>query len=618
MTKAELIRKIVKRSGIPDSEAKVFFEIFLQKTSGMLRPGQAIKLKNFGYFQLRLAVFKTTASKPSGKINHINTEVIVFSSTDDNQAEGLIFNIPAVVTGKYNYIDSYFSLSTGKPIIPLQGVKETDYFIMPTGYELKKLIESKVDKLLEDVEIIKDYVKDNEILFLQKNSFKDEQGNQSNWSLSEPGNGVMNEAIGDEVPIASRESGDNVNYENVTWDFGEDLSRQIEEESIIDESAEPAESQANREPEIKSSLEWEFGEQNISEEPASEEEEKSGLDASSILPSEDNGSDFQRVKGITSEFNFDEQNTSTTARENNLSWDFGADDVNPNDANASYENEISNHPDDQAMENTIDTISDSAGEQSNLNSEEINSEVIPEPAAEVKPIVLPKSPHNRTTTREYSFSNKKSFVPFVIAMFTIIVVSVTVFMYINKISLYDFSTGKFLKAPAQTSAGVTPVYIERNFEIPVTYPYPKNPSLKVSTADSSLNVALNNKNTAPIKTAPVKSKTAVVPPVPKLPAAANKNLKSQPIVNNNKISKSNEPVHKIQDNISQVGNNYIVQVSAWRAKSNANNEAAKYKAKGLTTYVEQADIPGRGTWFRVKVGNFKSMADALKFSAKNK
>jgi nucleoid DNA-binding protein/cell division septation protein DedD len=617
MTKAELIRKIVKRSGIPDSEAKVFFEIFLQKTSGMLRPGQAIKLKNFGYFQLRLAVFKTTASKPSGKINHINTEVIVFSPDDDNQAEGLIFNIPTVVTAKYNYIDSYFSLSTGKPIIPLQGVKDTDYFLMPTGYELKKLIESKVDKLLEDVEIIKDYVKDNEILFLQKNSFKDEQGGQSNWSLGESANGMLNEAVGNDAPIISRESGDKVNYENVTWDFGEDLSRQIEEESIIDESAEPAESQVNREPEIKSSLEWEFGEQTISEEPPLVEEEKSGPDASSILPQEDTSSDFQRVNAITSEFNFDESNTSTTARENNLSWDFGADDVKPNNADAPYENEISNRSDEQASENTIDTISDSAGEQSNINSEEKISEVIPEPVEEVKPIVLPKSIHNKTTTREYSFSNKKSFVPFVIAMFTIIVVSVTVFMYINKISLYDFSTGKFLKAPTQTSAAITPVYIERNFDIPVTYPYPKNPNLKVSTADSSINVALKSKNNAPVKTTPLKNRTAVVPTVPKLPAVANKNIKSQPALNN-KTSQLNEPVHKIQDNISQVGNNYIVQVSAWRAKSKANNEAAKYKAKGLTTYVEQADVPGRGTWFRVKVGNFKSMADAQKFSVKNK
>jgi len=267
MTKAELIRKIVKLSGIPDSEAKVFFEIFLQKTSGMLRPGQAVKLKNFGYFQLRQAIFKTTLSKPSGKINQINTEVIVFSPFDEIEEEGLIFNIPALVTEKYNYIDSYFSLSIGKPIIPLQGVKDTDYFIMPTGYEMKKLIESKVVKLLEDVEIIKDYAKDNEVLFLKKTSFKEEQ-DESNWSIGKLSDETLNATTGEESFSLPGETAEDVNYSNVSWDFGGDLSRQIEEEAIIDASSETASSPLNDESEKKSSLEWDFGGQFIAEEKA--------------------------------------------------------------------------------------------------------------------------------------------------------------------------------------------------------------------------------------------------------------------------------------------------------------------------------------------------------------
>ena len=61
-----------------------------------------------------------------------------------------------------------------------------------------------------------------------------------------------------------------------------------------------------------------------------------------------------------------------------------------------------------------------------------------------------------------------------------------------------------------------------------------------------------------------------------------------------------------------------MQVSSWRSKSIADNEASKYRAKGYTPYIEQAEVPGRGTWFRVKIGNFKSVAEAEKFSAKNK
>ena len=42
MTKAELIRKIAKHAGVPDSEAKIFFELLLKKSSDLLKAGEAI------------------------------------------------------------------------------------------------------------------------------------------------------------------------------------------------------------------------------------------------------------------------------------------------------------------------------------------------------------------------------------------------------------------------------------------------------------------------------------------------------------------------------------------------------------------------------------------------
>ena len=62
MTKAELIRKIAKRSGVPDSEAKIFFEIFLKRISVLLKPGEAIKLNAFGYFNYRKALVQSISA----------------------------------------------------------------------------------------------------------------------------------------------------------------------------------------------------------------------------------------------------------------------------------------------------------------------------------------------------------------------------------------------------------------------------------------------------------------------------------------------------------------------------------------------------------------------------
>lgn len=657
MTKAELIRKIVKRSGIPDSETKVFFEIFLQKTSGILRPGQAIKLKNFGYFQLRLAVFKTTSTKPSGKINQINTEVIVYSSFDEKETDGLVFNIPAVVTGKYNYIDSYFSLSTGKPVIPMHGVKETDYFILPTGFEMKKLIESKVDKLLEDAEIIKNYVKDNEILFLKRPAFEGDTGDESNWRIGKLDNGSLNETVENNSIADENESDDNTNFSNITWDFGEDLSRQIEEEALIDESLEQPHPPSIAEPVEKSNLEWEFDEQSVSGEAGEFEDKLQGTGKNTLASDEEAGNNYQRVKALTSEFRFDEKIPSVIKNDNNLSWDFGGNEPPVNEIDEEKPVEKSVHSfvrynpvstTEENNDNTIDTMSESDDEKlentpddhqedkPEIKSEDAKQNVSAAAMAEIKARLAAENPSSKTRTRGYQFSNRKSFVPFLIAMFTIIVVSAVVFMYINKISLYDFSTGKFLKAPKQIKSSLVPTIIDRSFEIPVTYPYPKDSKLKVTAADSELTVAINKtpagtvagKNTPPVKSAPVKNNivTAAVPVknnpkasiIPKASSVKPGNTVAQPVINPGKTISTKDAGHKVKDNIFQVGNSYLVQVSSWHEKTNADKEAAKYKSKGYTSLIEKADIPGRGTWYRVKIGNFKSADEAAKFAEKNK
>jgi cell division septation protein DedD len=60
-----------------------------------------------------------------------------------------------------------------------------------------------------------------------------------------------------------------------------------------------------------------------------------------------------------------------------------------------------------------------------------------------------------------------------------------------------------------------------------------------------------------------------------------------------------------------------VQVAAFRSSSISENEAGKYRNKGLNAFVEAAEIPGRGTWYRVRVGNFNSKEEALIFANKN-
>lgn len=67
---------------------------------------------------------------------------------------------------------------------------------------------------------------------------------------------------------------------------------------------------------------------------------------------------------------------------------------------------------------------------------------------------------------------------------------------------------------------------------------------------------------------------------------------------------------------------YFVQVAAFRAAGDAKNEAKKLSQKGYKTIIVKAEIPGKGTYHRVRLGPFASLdeakAFALKFEKKEK
>lgn len=58
---------------------------------------------------------------------------------------------------------------------------------------------------------------------------------------------------------------------------------------------------------------------------------------------------------------------------------------------------------------------------------------------------------------------------------------------------------------------------------------------------------------------------------------------------------------------------YILQVGSYRSTQNAENERAGLRKLGLTAYVERAEVPGQGVWFRLRVGPYlqASTADSV-------
>ena len=127
MTKAELIRAISKRAGIPDVNAKLFFEVLLKRLSEILQSGQAVDFSGIGFLQLRKGKLQVKEQIPedTSADSYLNL-IVYYPNADEPDVKNLIFNIPDIDTQLQDTIKQYFSLSICKPVIPLKDVTETD------------------------------------------------------------------------------------------------------------------------------------------------------------------------------------------------------------------------------------------------------------------------------------------------------------------------------------------------------------------------------------------------------------------------------------------------------------------------------------------------------------
>ncbi|MBP1683094.1 MAG: hypothetical protein H6Q27_658, partial [Ignavibacteriaceae bacterium] len=155
--------------------------------------------------------------------------------------------------------------------------------------------------------------------------------------------------------------------------------------------------------------------------------------------------------------------------------------------------------------------------------------------------------------------------------------------------------------------------VQRDFDIPVTYPY--MPKVNETSISETVTPKNENQNLVPEKTEIVKTE-----PIKTEIKKVEKEIPKQTVTETKQSVNPVIPTGKalnVGNNIYKYGNYFVVQVAAFRSSSISENEAGKYRNKGLNAFVEAAEIPGRGTWYRVRVGNFNSKEEALIFANKN-
>ena len=70
------------------------------------------------------------------------------------------------------------------------------------------------------------------------------------------------------------------------------------------------------------------------------------------------------------------------------------------------------------------------------------------------------------------------------------------------------------------------------------------------------------------------------------------------------------------------GHTYTLQLSSFQERAEADSFYGQLTAAGYSPYIVEAEVPGRGIWYRVRLGNFESYNDAITakkdFEAKQK
>lgn len=87
---------------------------------------------------------------------------------------------------------------------------------------------------------------------------------------------------------------------------------------------------------------------------------------------------------------------------------------------------------------------------------------------------------------------------------------------------------------------------------------------------------------------------------------------------NTSIPKYNDAQDQnVSSNIWTDGTIYVIQLSSWRREDVAQEQVQKYKADGHNAYIMQVQLPGRGTWYRVRIGYFNSLQEAQNYKREN-
>ncbi len=618
MTKSELIRNIALKTGIPVYQAVDFMEIFLEYIREHVEGGKSFIIGAIGEF-------RPVHVNISGKLNISNyVEAILFEGKEPFTSSRHLFDLPSAEAAVDIKADNLLNLSFDKPIMPADSSGDTEAFLLLNGSQSRELLVKKAAELfgtgsIFDINTIESYlsVADLKEIINKGDSERDirnaiEKTDSESWETSEA----------------------------LDWEFGGEWKKEVESEDIL----------------LDANLsEWNFG----GEESQTVEESEISFDdlTRTNLDVLQHEKDYVPVSSRTRELQIDlselEDEESSNHKEIFLP---------PDPTSFTPQNDLDSLFKKSIAESFLFAIPDpiekkeeerreerrkarEAEEKAYLENEyslrkrlEAEGEGNDE-TGQLADVINLKPKHHKED--DYSGFDPKSLIktqlpklakqkkPIIWTLLSLLFVAgVGSTLYIHRFGVPDF-VAKYL--PEKKGFELPPIVatvVERDYNIPVTYPYRKaaNPSdipmLGIDSSDFAPMpqpsvTSIKNDSTVIIK----KDSNQVVTPVTKPVVTDQKPPESreqkQPVISQNPVQPSSESV-LVKGNIFREGDIYTVQVSSWREKTVAEKESARLQRLGYPAYVQSAVIPGRGRWYRVRVGEFKTLQEAEEYSNKLK
>jgi len=609
------------------------------------------------------------------------------------QDDSLIFNIPNQANFSQASVDNLFSLSFGKPVVNQSNENNLAYF-PATRTEQKKLIETKAEKLFSEVQVFDKYGKESDKYFYI-GSHKAETLPEvvipkiSKSVEPESFQGILQKEINaaDNTPVWGEEK-DNANKpdedpnriidddddnvhtlqfpkENLSWDFGleqepndekhniESGIRNLNEDGFFnkepgqqandifgEEGNRPLHGFAKDDDFIaapdEEHISWDFGKpsdrnefdkiagsviEQLPDSPdyiAGDNKKESDF-VSDVIKNIKEPDKYKQPKDYESVESLSSELKKFSVVEDQLNWDFGR------------------KSETEPISLSVNKFVESPVEDGFIQISGKKPSVVKEPTGEA---LLKKG---TSVKQAVDFEKKppvglqRALKAAILSLAGILLIAIGVYSYFKFVKHQDWFS-KPSSAPVYANVEPQkPAVIERNYDVPVTYPYNKKDEPIVNSTQENKTPEKAPDNQPQQKTASQeKAQQQQNKHADELTSEqifSNKNpgniLNKQNVASNKKQDKKQEkkpaenkttvkPAEKKQQNskgesglVSQSGSQYGRQVSSWPTESKAQEEAAKLKRLGYSASVVPAYIEAKkATWYRVKINGFKSKEDA--------